>query len=75
MENIPEADYEIIQNGIIRSVCLTRLSNHDSSLPTAKKCKIESIYGIKDNNYEIEQYRFWRLHFYRIEQPSLTILI
>ena len=73
MENIPEADYEIIQDGIIRSVCLTRLSNPDSSLPTANKCKKESIYGIKDNNYEIEQFRFWRLRFYRTEYPSLTI--
>ena len=73
MENIPEADYEIVPRGTIRSVCLTRLSNPEYSLPSAKKCKIKTIYGIKDTNYEIEQFRFWRLRFYRTEYPSLTI--
>lgn len=73
MENIPEADYEIVQDGIIRTVCLTRLSNPDNTLPTAKESKKQIIYGIKDHNHEVEEIRFWRLRFYRTEYHSLTI--
>lgn len=73
MENIPEADYEIIPHGTIRTVPLTRLSNSNSYLPSAKRCKIETIYGIKDTNYEREQIRFWRLRFYRSEYEGFTL--